>query len=111
MDNPFKKRRTELITDRRTLLPGQKLVANFPLSWPERVRFKRHRPNSSLKSRYRSGGLADVPACSELALIEVNNFHFGLLANELAGVHEGAVPPASQVNSKRRDYSGRSFSS
>lgn len=31
------------------------------------------------------------------SLIEVNDVHFGLLANELAGVHEGAVPPASQA--------------
>jgi hypothetical protein len=27
----------------------------------------------------------------------VNDFHLGLLPNELAGVHEGAVPPASQA--------------
>ena len=31
--------------------------------------------------------------------------------NELAEVHEGAVPPTSQVNSRRRSYSGKSCSS
>ena len=36
-------------------------------------------------------------ARGQLFLIEVNDFHFGLLPNELAGVHEGAVPLASQA--------------
>ena len=27
----------------------------------------------------------------------MNDFHFGLLPNELAGVHEGAVPRVSQA--------------
>ncbi|QHS09414.1 hypothetical protein GT972_04075 [Sinimarinibacterium sp. NLF-5-8] len=43
------------------------------------------------------GGLADIPAGSQLFLVEVNDFHFGLLPNELAGVHEGAVPRVSQA--------------
>lgn len=38
----------------------------------------------------------------QLLLIEVNDFHFGFLANELAGVHEGAVPRTSQARSLRR---------
>jgi excisionase family DNA binding protein len=42
------------------------------------------------------GGLADAPASGQLFLIEVSDFHLGLLPNELAGVHEGAVPHASQ---------------
>lgn len=29
--------------------------------------------------------------------IEVHDFHFGRLPNELAGVHEGAVRPGSQL--------------
>jgi hypothetical protein len=45
------------------------------------------------------GCLADGTAGGELALIEVHDFHLGLLPNELAGVHEGAVPPSSQGNS------------
>ena len=57
------------------------------------------------------GGLADTPARGQLFLIEMNDFHLGLLPNELAGVHEGAVPVASQANSRKRRYSGRSFSS
>ena len=43
------------------------------------------------------GGLADTPARGQLFLIEMNDFHLGLLPNELAGVHEGAVPVASQA--------------
>ena len=43
------------------------------------------------------GGLADVPAGGQLLLIEVRDFHLGFLPNELTGVHEGAVAPASQV--------------
>ena len=35
---------------------------------------------------------ADVPAGGQLLLVEVNSLHLGLLPNELAGVHEGAVP-------------------
>jgi hypothetical protein len=42
------------------------------------------------------GGFADTPAGGQLLLIEVSDFHLGLLPNELAGVHEGAVPPMSQ---------------
>ena len=42
------------------------------------------------------GGLADAPAGGQLFLVEVNDVHLGLLANELAGVHEGAVQGASQ---------------
>lgn len=38
-----------------------------------------------------------MPARGQLFLVEVNDFHFGLLPNELAGVHEGAVPLASQA--------------
>lgn len=38
-----------------------------------------------------------MPARGQLFLIEVNDFHFGLLPNELAGVHEGAVPRVSQA--------------
>ena len=53
---------------------------------------------------------SDAPAGGQLLLIEVSNFHLGLLPNALAGVHEGAVAPASQGNSSR-GYSGRSFSS
>jgi hypothetical protein len=34
----------------------------------------------------------------ELAFIEVHDFHLGLLPNELAGVHEGVVPPPIQGN-------------
>lgn len=48
------------------------------------------------------GGLADAPAFGQLLLVEVNDFHLGLLPNELAGVHEGAVPPESQVIRRRR---------
>ena len=44
-------------------------------------------------------GLAEMPARGQLFLVEVNDFQFGLLPNELAGVHEGAVPPSSQGNS------------
>jgi hypothetical protein len=42
-------------------------------------------------------GLAEMPARGQLFLVEVNDFHLGLLPNELAGVHEGAVPSASQA--------------
>ena len=38
-----------------------------------------------------------MPARGQLFLVEVNDFHFGLLPNELAGVHEGAVPRTSQA--------------
>ena len=38
-----------------------------------------------------------MPARGQLFLVEVNDFHLGLLPNELAGVHEGAVPRASQA--------------
>jgi hypothetical protein len=38
-----------------------------------------------------------MPARGQLFLIEVKGFHFGLLPNELAGVHEGAVPHVSQA--------------
>ena len=44
-------------------------------------------------------GRAEMPARGQLFLVEMNDFHFGLLPNELAGVHEGAVPPSSQGNS------------
>ena len=37
-----------------------------------------------------------LPACGQLFLVEVNDVHLGLLPNELAGVHEGAVQPTSQ---------------
>lgn len=30
----------------------------------------------------------------KLLLVEMNDFHLGLLPTELAGVHEGTVPPA-----------------
>ena len=43
--------------------------------------------------------LADAPAGGELAWIEVHDFHLGPPPNDLAGVHEGAVPPSSQGNS------------
>lgn len=42
--------------------------------------------------------LADGPVGGELAFIEVHDFHLGLLPNELAGVHEGVVPPPIQGN-------------
>jgi hypothetical protein len=45
------------------------------------------------------GCIADGPAGGELTLIEVHDFHLGLLPNELAGGHEGAVPPSSQGKS------------
>jgi hypothetical protein len=32
----------------------------------------------------------------------MNDFHLGLLPNELAGVHEGAVPPTSQAISLQK---------
>ena len=51
------------------------------------------------------GGLADAPAGGQLFLVQVNDFHLGLLPNELAGVHEGAVPPASQVISLQKPIS------
>jgi len=38
-----------------------------------------------------------MPARGQLFLVEVHDFHFGLLPNELAGVHEGAVPRVSQA--------------
>jgi hypothetical protein len=41
--------------------------------------------------------LAYAPTNSQLFLIEVNDFHLGLLPNELVGVHERAVPRASQA--------------
>jgi hypothetical protein len=47
---------------------------------------------------------ADAPAGGQLLLIEVSDFHLGLLPNELAGVHEGAVPLVSQAISKWIDY-------
>src|SRR5690554_2825589 len=52
--------------------------------------------------RYASvrGCFADTPAGGQLFLIEVNDVHLGLLPHELAGVHEGAVRSASQVNSE-----------
>jgi hypothetical protein len=37
-----------------------------------------------------------------LLLIELNDVHLGLLPNELAGVHEGAVPPMNQAKSMRQ---------
>jgi len=48
------------------------------------------------------GGLADAPAGGQLFLIEVYDVHPRLLPNELAGVHEGAVRPESQVIRRRR---------
>ena len=48
------------------------------------------------------GCLADAPKFRELLLVEVGDVHLGLLPNELAGVHEGAVPPVSQELSRRR---------
>ena len=48
------------------------------------------------------GGLADAPAGGQLFLIEVDDVHLGPLPNELAGVHKGAVRPASQVIRRRR---------
>ncbi len=33
---------------------------------------------------------------------DADDVHLGLLPNELAGVHEGAVPPASQAKSVRQ---------
>lgn len=41
-------------------------------------------------------GLADTPAGGQLLLVEMNDFHLGLLPNELAGVHDGAVRRGSQ---------------
>ena len=38
-----------------------------------------------------------MPARGQLFLVEVNDFHLGLLPNELAGVHERAVPRVSQA--------------
>lgn len=46
----------------------------------------------------RKSSLADTPAGGQLLLVEMNDFHLGLLPNELAGVHEGAVPPDRQVD-------------
>lgn len=42
------------------------------------------------------GGHADVPAGGDFVLLEVNGFHLGFLASELAGLNEGAVSHASQ---------------
>lgn len=36
--------------------------------------------------------------CFVLFLVDVNDFHFGLLPKELAGVHEGAFSRASQAS-------------
>lgn len=38
-----------------------------------------------------------MPARGQVFLVEVNDVHLGLRPNELAGVHEGAVPPVSQA--------------
>ncbi|NDU89706.1 MAG: PhzF family phenazine biosynthesis protein [Ferrovum sp.] len=43
--------------------------------------------------------------------LNVNDVHLGLLSNGLEGVHEGVVWSMRQVNSRRRNYSMRSFSS
>jgi len=44
----------------------------------------------------------DAPAGGQLVVIEVSDFHLGLLPNELAGDHEDAVPPGSQAISRPR---------
>jgi hypothetical protein len=41
--------------------------------------------------------LTGMPARGQLFLVEVNDFHFGLFPNGLAGIHEGAVSHASQA--------------
>src|SRR5690606_17541353 len=61
--------------------------------------FQEFRPNSHATPAF-EGGFADTPAGGQLFLIEVNDVHLGLLPHELAGVHEGAVRSASQVNSE-----------
>jgi len=43
------------------------------------------------------GCLADAPKFRELLLVEVGDVHLGFLPHELAGVHEGASAPRSQV--------------
>lgn len=42
-------------------------------------------------------GLAEMPARGQLFLVEVNDFHLGLLPNGLARVHERTVWPTSQA--------------
>lgn len=56
-------------------------------------------------------GLANVPPCGQLSLVKMNDFHLGLLPNELAGVHEGAVWPGSQVIPRSTHAAGGSFNS
>lgn len=46
-----------------------------------------------------------------LALVEVNDFHFDLLANGLAGVHEGAVRQQAKAIPRRSSYFDAPFSS
>jgi hypothetical protein len=46
--------------------------------------------------------LADNSAAGRLSPVEMNDFHPGFVPNELAGIHEGAVPPGSQAISFRK---------
>lgn len=67
------------------MFPHTELTTELQEPWPE-----------PLAPPALQGSLADVPAGGQLLLIEVSDVHFGLLPNGLAGVHEGAVRPASQ---------------
>jgi hypothetical protein len=64
----------------------------------------------ALRQRYMVASLM-LQRAVKLLLVEVSDFHLGLLPNELAGVNEGVVPSASQGNLRKRRYSGRSLSS
>ena len=58
----------------------------------------------SLAAPALQGGLADAPARGQLFLVEVSDFHLGLLPNELAGVHDGAVRRRSQRPPNHRTW-------
>src|SRR5690606_33937682 len=70
------------------------LAVNHPTT-----EFQEFRPNSHATQAF-EGGFADTPAGGQLVASEMNDVHLGLLPHELAGVHEGAVRSASQVNSE-----------
>src|SRR5690606_4031891 len=71
-------------------------LTSFSRDWSSDVCSSDLRPDAFAAPALKAG-LAEMPARGQLFLIEVNDFHFGLLPNELAGVHEGAVPRVSQA--------------
>src|SRR5690606_18946178 len=80
---------------RRYYLTRQTDAGSVPCSATIQA-FHEFRPDAFAAPALKAG-LAEMPAGGQLFLIEVSDFHLGLLPNELAGVHEGAVPRVSQA--------------